>query len=113
VLNSSIDVVDISYILSGNDTVAATDQYNQIESITEYIINEATDHKKSLPDQKGGNLGSKFKKTSSLVFSAPVIQKKKRDLDFITISRQPIILNDYLQLPAGFVSIFSPPPNAA
>jgi hypothetical protein len=111
ILNSSVDAIDVSYIFPQKNTVAPVDEYNQIESIVEFVVDEASNHQKSMPDQKGGNEQGTLKKTGSFELSLPVKKEKALSAIFINLSQRPVIINGCRHLPAGHTTIFSPPPN--
>jgi len=110
ILNTSIDVIDtdLRSVVSSSST---NTEYNEIESITELLLDETTNQ--TLPDQKGNDEQGLLKKSVAFDFSLP--EKK------IKIITGPAAINhqrlnreqDQPNLPAGFTTLFTPPPDRA
>lgn len=110
ILNTSIDITETNFsVVSSHDT--AEQQYNEIESIAELLIDETTDQ--TLPDQKGNDEQGLLKKSVAFDFSLP--EKKQKILPDPSASCGKRLNGEQNQhdLPAGFTTLFTPPPDNA
>lgn len=110
VLNSSIDIVETVHTAYSRDT-ATSAEYNEIESIVEYFIDEATDHQQQLPDTKGNNEQSLMKKMAAFDFSMPVKKEKLVSPVIVNTSNIPLAINNSCHLPAGYTTRIIQPPD--
>lgn len=106
VLNTSIDVADN---LSFPPQASAGDQYIEIESIVELLMDSALD--KTLPDQQGNDYQTTLKKTTVIDFSLP--EKKVRTIGNPLLFEKKHLPYGYCSgaLSPGFISLFFPPPD--
>lgn len=110
ILNTSIDIVDND--LKPVPSSSTTDtEYNEIESITELLLDETTDQ--TLPDQKGNDEQGLLKKSATFDFSLP--EKKIKIITNPAAASQLHLNGEQNQpnLPAGFTTLFTPPPDKA
>lgn len=77
VLNTSIDITE-TFLPAHHDanSIASSDNYNEIESIVEYLIDESTDHEQQMPDNKNNDQETLLKKMAAFDFSMPVKKQK-------------------------------------
>ncbi len=106
-LNRSIDVEDVPepYNSSSADII----EYNEIETISEYLLEQATDE--SLPDNKESDQKSIAKKTVTQDFSIGERRDKPVPAPFLLLSIADILRNQRQKLPKGFITILTPPPD--
>ena len=106
VLNTSIDVKDNLLFSSQTST---GDQYIEIESIIELLMDSALD--KTLPDQKSNDYPTTLKKTTVIDFSLP--EKRVRTTGNPFPFEKKHLPYGYCSgaLSPGFISLFSPPPD--
>jgi hypothetical protein len=106
VLNTSIDVTDNSSL---SPQTSGGDQYIEIESIVELLMDSALD--KTLPDQQGNDYQTTLKKTTVIDFSLP--EKRVRTIGNLLLLGKKHLPYAYCSgaLSPGFVSHFSPPPD--
>lgn len=114
VLNCSIGIPDIdqaNFTLSNKEAVT---NWNEFESVYEWVAEEALDIKNAVPEQqnKTGNEQTLLKKQAP-VFIAQQIEKTK--LKKRSYTRTGIVLREHIagKPLAGFITLFSPPPDVA
>lgn len=113
ILNTSIDVIEWdtpSFATENAHNSLA--QYDEIESIVEWVMSEASDEQQQLPDTNSEQQ-KLAKKATSFDFSLPV--KKVQLLSDLLIAGtlRPSLLSTCHHLPDGFTAIFTPPPDLA
>ncbi|PZR24900.1 MAG: hypothetical protein DI535_20275 [Citrobacter freundii] len=108
IINTSIDIPE-SRLNSLASDGSLDEAYDEIESIAEFVLDEATD--KTLPDQSGNDEQGVLKKSVAFDFSLP--EKKERNLTayFHSNSIELTGEQDKDDLPAGHTTIFTPPPD--
>lgn len=114
VLNSSIDVVE-SFTPPLQKTTAAKEtgmqSNDEIESIVELVMDEATNHEQRLPDNKDNEQKSTLKKPVAFDFSLPV-KKEKLLSPFINNSDSNLqAASNAASLSSGYTTISTPPPD--
>lgn len=107
IINRSIDVEDTVIVENKNREQAY--EFIEIESITEYLL-QATSHE-SLPDNKQTDSQAQAKKLMSVDFSLP--EKKVRPLNIPEPQQSfnRLLSSQDQQLPAGYIQLFTPPPD--
>jgi hypothetical protein len=112
VLNCSIGIPDIdqaNFTLSNKETVT---NWNEFESVYEWVAEEALDIKNAVPEleNKRGNEQTLLKKQAP-IFIAQQIEKTK--LTKRSYTRTHIVLYEHIagKPLAGFITLFSPPPD--
>ena len=116
ILNSSIDVLETFVPLAfthHNNSSSQQQEYDAIESIAELVLDVVTNHEKRLPDSKNKEQQSLLKKPIAFDFSLPIKKEKLLSPFIINIANQPQTVNNVSMLPAGFILVFSPPPDLA
>lgn len=110
ILNTSIDFVDTDRGSAASSSSSDT-EYNEIESIAEFLLDETTDQ--TLPDQKGNDEQGVLKKSVTFDFSLP--EKKIKIINDPTRAGHQRLNGeqDQSHLPAGFTALFTPPPDRA
>jgi hypothetical protein len=110
ILNTSIDVSD-DYIEDISPDDSCAQEYNEIESLAELVMDETTDQ--TLPDQKGNDPQGMIKKSAGFDFAIEV--KRQRIICNVSFIAGAKYTGDSytLHLSPGFRTIFSPPPNIA
>lgn len=108
ILNSSIDVIDAPQLHAG--AVATENRYLEIESILELVLDTTLDQ--SLPDDTGSDQHL-LKQAGSFVFSTHQ-PKEKLVAPPPEHSADPLFITLVSGAPQqGFISFFSPPPDAS
>lgn len=113
ILNSSIGIPGIE----GNDFANYTDKqlknWNEFESIAEWVAEEVMDIKDAVPEirHKSGNEHSIIKKHSP-VYVLIRLQKPKVRHSSVSCSSLPVLQQENQKPLAGFITLFSPPPDA-
>lgn len=110
ILNTSIDIIEADPVLQSAPETGEP-IYNEIESIAEFLLDEAIDQ--TLPDQKGNDEQGLLKKTASFDFSLPEKRQRISSDQYISISREMHAEQNQPGLPAGFITVFTPPPDQA
>lgn len=110
ILNTSIDFVDTDRG-SASSSSSTNTEYNEIESIAEFLLDETTDQ--TLPDQKGNDEQGLLKKSVAFDFSLP--EKRIKIINDPTGAGGKRLNGEQNQshLPAGFTALFTPPPDRA
>lgn len=110
ILNTSVDVAD-DVAFDANPGISSVEEYNEIESLAELLMEEVTDQ--SLPDNKGNDSQGMLKKSVSFNFS--VEGKRPPIIAEMAFSDGAGYNGDCytFHLSPGFRTIFSPPPNIA
>lgn len=110
ILNTSVDISEnpfTSFTITGH-----TDEtYDEIESIAEFVMDETFDQ--TLPDQNGNDEQGLLKKTVTFDFSIPEKKEKTLNLHLLTQSVRLSGAHDQEDLPDGFTTILTPPPDQA
>ncbi len=109
ILNSSIDITESPF--ATHYSGIAEEEYEEIESIAEFLLDETFDQ--TLPDQTGNDEQGVLKKSTTFDFSLPerkvkiCIDHYLDDLSRLTGD------NNRADLHAGYITIFTPPPDQA
>lgn len=110
ILNTSVDITEWQTpAVSGNEQSDV--DYNEIESIVEFVINETSDHSRQLHDVDGNDQQPLVKKAAFYDFSLPVKKLSLLSPFLITLSARPEIVTADHELAAGFVLRPSQPPD--
>ncbi len=113
ILNTSIDIIDVAYPVHPESRATGMLEYNEIESIVEYLIDETSGHEKQLPDTKGNDQKSLLKKVASFDFSMPVKKEKIVSVLSEGMNKKHSIPDNATLLPAGFTTRLIQPPDIA
>ena len=111
ILNTSIDIMDTDAGSVASSSSTTDTEYNEIESISELLLDETTDQ--TLPDQKGNDEQGLLKKSATFDFSLP--EKKIKIITSPAAACRQCLCKEANQpdLPAGFSNLFTPPPDKA
>jgi hypothetical protein len=109
ILNTSIDIPENPFASFASS--AQDEAYDEIESIAEFVLDETLDQ--TLPDQTGNDDQGILKKAPAFDFSLP--EKKERQIGqhFLTNGIKLTGKQDQNDLPDGFTSLFTQPPDLA
>lgn len=107
VLNTSIDIPENSFgpVYLTN---SPGELYDEIESIAEFLMDEALDQ--TLPDQAGNDDHGLLKKSVTIDFSVPEKREKIVSIHLLS-SINKFSPQDHRALPPGYTTIFTPPPD--
>lgn len=112
VLNTSVDITEWNDPSAPAGRLADMD-YNEIESIIEMVMDEATDHAQQLPDQNGNDQQCIMKKASFYDFSLPVKKLNLLSPFLMTLNVRPEVVISNDGLAPGYVLQLTKPPDQA
>jgi hypothetical protein len=109
ILNSSIDITESPF--ATHYAGVADDVYEEIESIAEFLLDETFDQ--TLPDQTGNDEQGLLKKSTTFDFSLPE-RKVRIHINYYLNNHSRLCGdNNHADLPAGYTTIVTPPPDLA
>lgn len=111
ILNTSIDIAEFNIPASKMAVTGEQDQYNEIESIVELVMDETSDHEQKLPDTQGNDQQSILKKSVVFDFSLPVKKEKLLSPVILNLNSKPEYISNGSLLPEGFTTLLTQPPD--
>ena len=114
ILNSSIGIPDIDSRDFGNTPMQALSNWNEFESIYEWVAEEALNLKNAVPEEQNRQGNEHIIVKKHVPDYLPIQFEKNRISCKQIISICTTISANYLFKPlAGYITLFSPPPDVA